>query len=126
MRTTPPDKLEAARVRDGDCGSDESYGMNGKFRLIGPNGAEMIIVSSDGYDPIVRGWEHVSVSLTNRAPNWREMSFVKDLFWDENETVVQFHPRSDQYVNYHPHCLHLWKNCKFEFVLPPTLLVGPK
>jgi len=27
--------------------------------------------------------EHVSVSLEKHCPNWQEMYFVKDLFWDE-------------------------------------------
>lgn len=54
-------------------------------------------------------WQHVSVSLANRCPNWREMSFVKDLFWDEEEECIQFHPKRSQYVNFMEHCLHIWK-----------------
>lgn len=53
-------------------------------------------------------WEHVSVSIRNRTPNWYEMDFVKTLFWAEDETVMQLHvPKSEQ-VNIHPHVLHLW------------------
>lgn len=54
-------------------------------------------------------WEHVSVSLHTRCPNWREMCFVKDLFWDEEEEVIQLHPKKSQYVNVHEFCLHMWK-----------------
>ena len=70
------------------------------------------------------GWEHVSVSCKNRAPNWPEMAFVKDLFWAENETVIQFHPPRSVYVNNHPHCLHLWRNTLVEVALPPSIMVG--
>lgn len=54
-------------------------------------------------------WQHVSVSLDNRCPNWREMSYIKDLFWDEEEECIQFHPKKSQYVNFHNYCLHIWK-----------------
>lgn len=59
----------------------------------------------------IAGYEHVSVSLPNRNPNWDEMCFVKDLFWDEEEMCIQFHPKKSQYVNLHSHCLHIWKPC---------------
>lgn len=77
------------------------------------------IVSTD------KGWEHVSVSLfknlfsgnrklrrmatVKRCPTWEEMSYVKDLFWKDDEEVVQFHPPKSEYVNLHNYCLHLWK-----------------
>lgn len=71
-------------------------------------------------------WEHISVSLKNRCPNWREMSYVKDLFWDEEDTVVQYHPKKSDYVNMMPTCLHLWKWNKGEIPTPHYLLVGFK
>lgn len=62
------------------------------------------------YDTAPNGiWEHVSVALPNRNPNWDEMCFVKDLFWDESDECIQFHPRKSDYVNFHKHCLHIWK-----------------
>jgi len=33
------------------------------------------VIASDGMD-----WEHVSVSLPNRTPNWREMGLSKIYF----------------------------------------------
>jgi hypothetical protein len=45
------------------------------------------VIASDG-----KGWEHISVSLPNRCPNWREMCFIKSLFWDEEDVVIQYHP----------------------------------
>lgn len=71
---------------------------------------------------IDQGWDHVSVSLTNRCPNWEEMCFIKDLFFDEEETVIQFHPKKSRYVNIHPFCLHMWrKKASREMELPPNL-----
>ncbi len=54
-------------------------------------------------------WEHVSVSLKNRCPTWEEMCFLKSLFWDDDECVVQYHPAKKDYVNIFKTCLHLWK-----------------
>ena len=71
-------------------------------------------------------WEHVSVSLPNRCPTWDEMCFIKDLFWEDDQTVVQFHPPKSEYVNNHKYCLHLWRNTKNETETPSSILVGLK
>ena len=55
------------------------------------------------------GWEHVSVSLPGRAPTWDEMCFIKDIFFDPEDVIVQLHPKKSEYVNLHKHCLHMWK-----------------
>ena len=78
------------------------------------------VIACDGEET---GWEHVSVSLTHRTPNWDEMCFIKALFWGDDETVVQFHPKVSEYVNQHPHCLHLWRPTTAEVALPPKILV---
>lgn len=55
------------------------------------------------------GWEHVSIELcARRLPTWEEMCFVKDLFWDDEETVIQMHPKKSQYVDI-AEALHLWR-----------------
>lgn len=69
------------------------------------------------------GWEHVSVSLKNRCPTWEEMCVVKDIFWEESECVVEFHPPKSEYVDIHPYCLHLWKKIGAEYELPPKEFV---
>lgn len=88
------------------------------------NGTTLAIISS-GVDHTYK-WEHVSVSTRDRTPTWEEMSFVKDLFWTEEECVVQFHPPKSEYVNHHPHCLHLWRPLGENIQTPPSILVGPK
>lgn len=69
-------------------------------------------------------WEHVSVSLPNRCPTWAEMCAIKDLFWDESDCVVQYHPPKRDWVNNHPYCLHLWRPVGQEIQRPPSLMVG--
>ena len=77
---------------------------NGFFRFE-RNGIIFNIIASDGM-----GWEHVSVSLNKkRNPTWDEMCIVKDIFWDAEDLVVQYHPPKSKYVNKHPYCLHLWR-----------------
>jgi hypothetical protein len=74
------------------------------------------------------GWEHVSVSLPteHRCLDWGEMCHVKGLFWNDDETVIQYHPAKQDYVNCHPFVLHLWKPIGIELPKPPTILIGPK
>lgn len=129
MRTVFPEKLEAGRVRHSAFGSDATFGGNGAFFIQGPCGAKLTIVASDGGDfpgnpgP---GWEHVSVSTERRCPNWQEMAFVKDLFWDAEECVIQYHPPASTYVNNHQFVLHLWRHRTEVIPMPPEIFVGVK
>ncbi len=88
------------------------------------------VIASDGEEmPETDGWEHVSVTMRGakpdlfRTPNWNEMCVIKDLFWNEDETVLQFHPKESKYVNLHPFVLHLWKKSGEDFPLPPMILI---
>lgn len=128
MRTRFPEKLEAGRVREGIMASDSRDGGYGAFFVHGPCGEELKIIASAAHptDVTSAGWEHVSVSIRRRVPNWQEMCFVKGLFWEPTEYVVQFHPPETEYVNNHPNCLHLWRYTKAAFPLPPSILVGIK
>lgn len=79
---------------------------------------ELKVISSDGL-----GWDHVSVSLKNRCPIWEEMCFIKDFFFDEDETVIQYHPKKSEYVNIHPYVLHMWRQQNVVIPLPPQIFV---
>lgn len=127
MRKQPPEKLENGRIRDGYLSTPKRYGMTGAFEVYAPPAGQLLrIIASDGADmPPAERWEHVSVSLERRIPNWLEMSYVKDLFWSEDECVLQFHPPREEYVNNHPNVLHLWKP-PYPVILPPPILVGVK
>lgn len=127
MRDKLPDKLEEHRIREGDYGSKPGH-LYGAFVLHGPCGRPVKIISS-GADSEY-GWEHVSVSVDGRTPNWQEMCWVKEMFWDDEEAVMQLHPPKSSYINYHPYCLHLWRPIGIgglgAIPLPPSILVGPK
>ena len=120
MRKVLPKLLEDVRVRAGRYGSDASYGPYGAFEL-----PDLWIIAAGADNPEVEGWEHVSVSRRDRCPTWDEMCWVKDLFWDPDETVLQFHPPKSRYINCHPFCLHLFRDAQFPMRLPPSCLVGP-
>ena len=82
------------------------------------------IIASDGM-----GWEHVSVKVAgkDRCPRWEEMCHVKDLFWGPEDVVMQLHPAESEYVNNHPHVLHLWRPSSGEGIpIPNSTLVGLK
>lgn len=108
-------------------------GNNGVF-IIPHKGSRLYCIASDG-----AGWEHVSVTVrrgnaaaarqhtynSTRMPKWHEMCVVKNAFWGEEDTVLQYHPPKAAYVNCHPTCLHLWRPVGVEVPVPHPLLVGP-
>jgi len=109
----------------------EGTGRQGAFSIPGPCGNRLSIIASDGSDWAELGlpgepWEHVSVKAIARTgfvvPNWKEMCFVKDLFWAEDECVVQYHPAAADYVNHHKYVLHLWRLTS-GFPMPPKVCV---
>ena len=57
------------------------------------------------------GWEHISISPKKKfkLPTWNDMCQVKDIFFNDNEEVLQLHPKKSEYVNVRENCLHLWK-----------------
>ncbi len=117
-------EIEKYRIRGHHAlATDKSYGNNGAFIVPGPRGIELAVIASDG-----GGWEHVSVHRLgkNNVPFWDEMCFIKRLFWEPEEAVMQLHPPESQYVNNHPTTLHLWRPCEAEIPLPDTILVGIK
>ena len=110
---------EKFRVTGGPFATTRAYGNNGLFLIKRERDMFRCIVSDGG------GWEHVSVSLAGRTPTWKEMCFIKKQFWGKQDCVVQFHPPEREYVNYHPHCLHLWRCIEEKMPRPHPLMVGP-
>jgi len=109
---------EKYRVRYGLFTSSQKDGNNGAFS-IGIGGLMFNIMASDQL-----GWEHVSVSIDKpRCPSWDEMCRIKELFWDDTDTVLQYHPSKDQYVNNHPFVLHLWRPTDQAIPVPPKEFV---
>lgn len=124
--------LDKFRVKDGQFISTRNGDTHGAF-FIPFSGMVLRIIATDGKDDEdVNGstqWEHVSVSALDKVfnkektPGWDAMCFVKGLFWNEDEQVVQYHPSVKDYVNMHEHVLHLWRWKKGEIPKPPTICV---
>lgn len=120
MRTTLSARLEKGRLLEGHYGSAPGD-LHGAFVVHSPRGIKLKILSS-GVDHQY-GWEHVSVSSEVRPPIWEEMCWIKDLFWTDEECVMQLHPPKADYVNNHPNCLHLWRPLKAEIPRPKKIQV---
>jgi hypothetical protein len=107
------------RILRGALASTPADGNNGAFLVRLKYSRRAWVIASDG-----AGWEHVSVSHPDYTPSWEEMSQVKDLFWDPEDCVIQYHPPSSRYVNNHRHCLHLWRPIGVALPMPEPELVG--
>lgn len=134
MRAFLPEQLQAGRDTEGRYRSTPADGANGRFVLFCKStGRTLLVVGSSGSDWPLSGlpgepWEHVSVSIlgrTSHTPSWGEMDFVRGLFWNDDETVIQFHPPRSLHINFHAGCLHLWKP-PYPVPLPPPETIGPR
>lgn len=116
--------LNKHRVRLGQFGSSPAFGFNGMFEFALPGEPRKIrCIASDAMD-----WQHVSVSFgpgNSSVPPWKLMCQIKELFWNDDEWVCQFHPPKSEYVNNHAGCLHLWR-CIAGFPTPDSIMVGIK
>jgi len=94
---------------------------NGCFKIF-VRGKSFFVIASNG-----GGWEHVSVSPASdrrkACPTWEEMCAIKDMFFQPDECVVQYHPAESEYVNLHPYCLHLWRPTGGSIPTPPKEFV---
>lgn len=107
----------AARTFYGYEGDDEC----GVFEIPhAPTGVTLHVIASAS-----EGWDHVSVSLKNRCPNWPEMEYVKRLFFKDTETAMQLHVPPTDHRSYHPYCLHIWRPQHVEIPRPPAEFVAP-
>lgn len=120
MKDKLPEIVEQGRIKNpkDPCYSNSSYGRNGFFAFK-IKGQEYYVICSDGSD-----WDHISVSKPKkRIPTWKEMCMLKDLFFKEDEWVVQYHPAKSKYVNVHSGVLHLWRCQNQDFITPPIEFV---
>lgn len=119
--------LDPFRKNDASIWSSASGDRHGVFYLTRGT-TRFVAIASDGSADIP--WEHVSARAIEhrgeRVPRWDEMCWLKSLFWDDEECVVQYHPPKSDYVNNHPFVLHLWKPTNIELPRPPSIAVGIK
>lgn len=112
---------EKYRVQSGPLSTTAEDGNNGLFVIPRGNGSKqsLTVIASDGGD-----WEHVSVSMKDRMPTWEDMNYVKGLFWEPTEAVMQLHVPEARHINNHPFCLHLWRPVAGGIPMPPQFMVG--
>jgi len=127
MKAAFHDLAEKGRLRTGPFATypKDRYGH---FAVRHPGGAYLFVIAVEGDaagQPVER-FDHASVSVRGadagppeRCPTWEEMCWVKDLFWDAEECVVQYHPPRSSYVNRHPYVLHLWRPSFADIPMPP-------
>jgi hypothetical protein len=131
---------EQYRITTGRLASSQAeHGNNGAFSLPPLHNNThriLLVIASDGRSWAEEGlplpaWEHVSVHAATGpkpsqsfTPTWAEMCYAKKLFWDLEDTVIQFHPPQSQYINWHEHTLHLWRPIGVELPLPPTVTIA--
>lgn len=101
-------------------GDDNASGAGELYRAGKPFAS--VIWSTGG------GWDHVSIAPYKRSytPSWDDMCQLKDMFFYEEEAVMQLHPPKSEYVNNVPNCLHLWRPTTEALPLPPSIMVGIK
>ena len=113
---------EKYRVIAGPGASNPTYGNNGRFLVPFSRRVLLVMIASDGM-----AWDHVSVHAEemgrDRTPSWDEMCAIKDLFWDAEDVVMQLHPAKSEYINVHPHVLHLWRPQDAWIPVPPRIMV---
>lgn len=110
------DNSDHVRALFGSVGND----CNGVFNVPFPRtGVLLKVIASTGL-----GWDHVSVSLPNRCPNWIEMDHIKRMFFRDDETAMQLHVPPDEHRNLAATCLHLWRPQTNDIPRPPNKLVG--
>lgn len=116
-----PEKYRRTRGR---LGSTAELGNNGCFEIPSNIGGRWLLcIASDGL-----GWEHVSIHAEKGGgtftPLWDETCQIKDLFWEGEDLVIQYHPKKSEYVSCHPNTLHLWRSVDIEIPRPDSRLVG--
>ncbi len=102
-----------------DQGPEYDPTCMGSFLLESFSGGTLRIIVGCGY-----GWEHVSVSLVTRVPNYNDMKRVKRIFFEDTECVMELHVPTADHINAHPYCLHLWRPTHKEIPRPPAWMVG--
>lgn len=128
MKKKLHDSIERCRINLTEFEQTKRGQLRGLF-IVRNAQMQINIISDEGERS---GWEHVSISvkydhpilgIVDHTPGWDVMNQVKDMFWDEDECVLQFHPPKSEYVNTKQNVLHLWKKVGVNHETPPKELV---
>jgi hypothetical protein len=128
MRKKYNEVVERGRLRDGQFATKTGDGF-GFFFLRCPKTGERLKImvgpaerwTEEGMEG--EAWDHVSVSCERRCPWWDEMCWVKEQFFEDDETVIQYHPAKADYVNLNPYVLHIWRPKDSKIPMPPVKCV---
>jgi hypothetical protein len=115
---------ERFRVATGSLRTTYADGNYGVFEMLNTKSEKLICIAADAD---TTGWQHVScyvIYVSNgrpkrKIPSWSDMCYVKSVFWDDEDCVVQYHLPKSQYVNDNPYVLHLWRSALQEMPMPP-------
>ena len=66
-------------------------------------GENKILVSIDD------GLWHLSISHKDRYPTWDEIKSAREEHLPMDKTFAMYFPPSEEYVNLHQNCFHLWE-----------------
>ncbi len=75
------------------------------------------------------GWDHIGAYVVYfdlrkkpyRIPTAEEMEFLKNAFFEQDEVVIEVHPKKEDYVNINEYMLHLWRPNREDLPLPPSV-----
>jgi hypothetical protein len=129
MRKVYSREIEAGRQTAWEAYHSEPGDRHGLFKLRCPatnRWLTVLVGSSDGWEEmglLLPAWDHVSVSGQLRTPDWDEMRWVAEQFFEDDECLVQFRPARADYIDCHPHTLHWWRMVGVEFPVPPKQCV---
>lgn len=98
-------------------------------------GAHYVVICSDGKPELQSGfgsgWDHVSAHCRSvrkktpvmHTPTWEDMEYLRSLFFEDDETVMQLSVPRTEHINIHNHVLHLWRPLECAIPMPPAVLV---
>lgn len=69
-------------------------------------------------------WYHVSYSRSDRVPDHDDTCLVRRVFFKPEALVLAVFPPTDEYVNHHQFCLHLWQRIGGARVVPDLRVPG--
>ena len=119
------------RLREGAMATDDDALYEGCFIIKSPFDRFTVfqVKSSELPDPIdpEQTWEHITVivkqelmpskQLVQRKPDHRERDYIMSMFWDEWETVQEFHNRSaNKHLDHR--IAQYWRHSEGQTVIP--------
>lgn len=81
----------------------------------GPQG--LAVQCSESIERDYNLWLHISLAHKRRLPTYSELKEAKLIFIGEDKLAIQVFPPRNEFVSFHPFCLHLW-HCKTASPIP--------